>query len=95
MSEERKPARAHKVVIEQRERFSVTGVTDVVSFDEECVVCDTEMGVLVFKGSGMKVNNLNVGSGELSVDGAVDSISYETGRAGGKGKQSMFGRIFK
>ncbi len=64
MSDESKPLSGHKVTIERRERFSVTGVTDVVSFDEDCVVCDTEMGMLVFKGANLKVNNLNVNIGD-------------------------------
>ncbi|MDR1705557.1 MAG: sporulation protein YabP [Clostridiales bacterium] len=95
MPEERKPFGDHRVSLENRERLSVTGVTDVISFDEECVVCETGMGVLVFKGSGMKVSSLNVGSGELSLVGSVDSMAYESGRDGRKTKQSMFGKIFK
>ncbi len=94
MPEERKPFGTHKVTLENRERLTVTGVTDVVSFDEECVVCETGMGMLVFKGGGMKVSSLSVGSGDLTITGSVDSMVYETGLSR-KTKGSMFGKIFK
>lgn len=97
MTDDRKSTLKHKILIEQREKLSVTGVTDVISFDEECVVAETDFGVIIFKGVNLHVNNLNVDSGELSLDGEIDSVNYEdTARAGsGKGRKSFFGKIFK
>lgn len=96
MTEEKKSALKHKILIEQREKLSVTGVTDVISFDEDCVVCESEQGVIVFKGVNLHVNNLNVDSGELNIEGEIDSVTYEdTVRGDRKGKNSFFGKIFK
>lgn len=98
MSEEKRPVTNHKILLEQREKITVTGVTDVISFDEECVICETEMGVVVMKGGGLRVSRLNVDSGDLNIEGEIDSLSYEDARRGGgerKPKSSMFSKIFK
>ena len=59
MGEEKRNGR-HLVTMENRERLSVTGVNDVLSFDEESIVADTDMGVLVLKGVDLHVNKLNL-----------------------------------
>ena len=95
MPEERRPAR-HKMIIEQRENVSISGVTDVISFDEEQVICDTDLGVLILRGENLHVNNLNLDSGSLEIFGQIVGISYEDqGQGQIKGKQSFFGKIFK
>ena len=40
----------HTLVIEDRKRLSVSGVTDVESFDEETVALATELGELIIHG---------------------------------------------
>lgn len=96
MIDEKRTALKHKILVEQREKVSVSGVTDVISFDEDCVVAETELGVIIFRGVNLHINNLNVDSGELSLTGGIDSISYEDASRGpGKGRQSFLGRIFK
>lgn len=98
MPEERKPAK-HKLVVNQRESVAITGVLDVISFDEEQVVCETDMGVLILRGVGLHVNNLNLESGLLDIFGEVIGITYEdhaqAHAQGGRGKTSFLGRIFK
>ncbi|MCL1878382.1 MAG: sporulation protein YabP [Defluviitaleaceae bacterium] len=88
----RAPSR-HSITIEKRESVSVLGVTDVISFDEESVIGETELGVLVIRGVNLHVNRINLESGELSVSGEIDGIAYENSAAG-KGK-SFMGRLFR
>ena len=99
MPEEKKPITAkHKLVIEQRESVAITGVVDVISFDEEQVICETELGVLILRGNALHVSNLNLDSGHLDIFGEISSINYEEQRAqgtGGRSKSSFFGKIFK
>jgi len=95
MGEERRNTSKHKVIMEKRERVLVTGVLDVMSFDEESVVTDTEMGVLIIRGSGLHVNGLNLEKGELEVDGEVESLVYEEEHVLSKNKSNLFGKIFK
>lgn len=95
MAEDRKVPSKHRVIIEQRGACSVTGVLDVISFDEECVVADTESGIIVIKGVDLHVSNLNLDNGGLDVEGELDSITYEEQGAFGKNKSSFLGKIFK
>lgn len=94
MSEEKKSFK-HTVVMDNREEMSMTGITDVISFDEEMIAADTEMGVIVIKGQNLHVNRLNLEKGELEIDGDVISIVYEDSNTYGKPGGSFFGKIFK
>ena len=73
----RGPEMPHNVIIESRERLSVSGVEDVESFDEGTIVIYTTKGPLVLKGSDMHIGRLSLDNGELSVEGSIDSLTYE------------------
>lgn len=85
----------HSVKLEQRENIFITGVNDVISFNEDMIVIDTKMDVLVIGGQNLHVNKLNLDDGELSVDGEINSLSYENDANTGKNKSSFFSKIFK
>lgn len=95
MPEERRNTSKHKVIIEKRERVFITGVIDVMSFDEESIVTETEMGTLIIRGVGLHVNALNLEKGELEVDGEIENTTYEDESPLSKNKGSLFGKIFK
>lgn len=91
--DETKTAR-HTMILEQREKLSLTGVLDVISFDEDVVVAETELGILILKGINLHVSKLNLEKGDLDVDGEINSIVYEEkGRVGER--NSFFGKIFR
>ena len=95
MSDDRRAASRHTVILDRRENISVTGVLDVISFDEEAVVAETELGVLVLRGAQMHVNRLNLESGELAIEGEILSLNYEEASGFVKGKSSLIGKLFK
>jgi len=95
MPDDKKAGVKHSVTLERRESISVTGVLDVISFDEESIIVDTELGILILKGTSMHVNKLNLDLGELEVDGEIVSLNYEEGHSYGKGKPMFLGRLFK
>ena len=66
----------HNIILKDRTSLTVTGVTDVDSFDETEIVAYTDMGEITIKGSGLKINSLSTETGELSVDGTVQSLAY-------------------
>ena len=89
----RSPSR-HSLQVDRRENVTVTGLLDVISFDEESVIGETEMGVIIIKGGNLHVSRINLDSGELIVSGEIDGISYEN--AGGPAKaKSLLGRMFR
>ena len=91
--EEKKTARApHNIILQERRSMTVTGVTDVDSFDEEMVVVYTELGELTVRGSGLHINKIDVEAGELSLEGQIDSLSYADQPAARGG---FFARMFR
>ena len=70
----------HKVVLDGRSRLSVTGVTDVLSFDEGAVLLRTEMGILTVQGRDLRLKTLSPEGGQVSVEGNVASLVYEEPR---------------
>lgn len=70
------------LTLDRRARADVTGVTDVVSFDESEVVLHTHGGRLILSGSGLHVSSLQLESGRLTVEGTLDAAAYEGAPAG-------------
>jgi len=97
MADEKKGVSRHSVTIDRRNTISVTGVLDVISFDEETIIAETEMNVLIIRGTNLHVNRLHLDSGELSVDGDIASVVYDDSAVGGfsKAKTSLISRLFK
>jgi len=67
----------HKLTLDSRSRLTMTGVTEVESFDEEMVVLHTTRGTLVIRGQGLHLQLLSLDGGQVHVDGTVDSMNYE------------------
>ena len=86
--------RQHKLILQNRGKGNITGICDVVSFDENAVVLDTDMGLLTIKGKELHVSRLTVEKGELEVDGQVDSLAYSSNEAYRKAGQSILTRLF-
>lgn len=66
----------HDIKLEGRKRLELTGVCEVINFNEENVILETSMGGLIIRGSNMKVNVLNVENGDMSIDGFINSLAY-------------------
>lgn len=76
MAEEKMLSRSHRVVMESRRTLTITGVTDIDSFDEQTVAVFTDVGELVVRGSSLHIGKIDVDSGELALDGEIDSLEY-------------------
>ena len=46
----------HNVILEGRKNLTISGVTDVDSFDERCISLYTQLGELVIKGRELHIN---------------------------------------
>ena len=67
---------SHKLILDNRKEASVTGVKDVISFDEKEILLQTADGKLQIRGSGRHVKGLNLEKGEATLAGHVDSLVY-------------------
>ena len=81
------------IIVENRRRITVSGVVDVISFDEESVILDTTLGAIVLKGEEFKINKLNIEAGEFMVEGNLLSIAYDDNIS--KEKVGFMARLFK
>lgn len=74
--EEKQLSGAHRILIIGRKNGTVSGVSDVQSFDENEIVMDTDMGMLTIRGKGLHISKLNLEKGEAELEGQVDSLVY-------------------
>lgn len=88
-------SRPHKVVLQNRNSGSITGISDVVSFDENSIVLDTDMGLLTIKGKDMHVSRLTLEKGEVDIEGNMESFQYSSNEALRKSGESLLSRLFK
>ena len=73
----------HKLQLVERQQLTMTGVTEVVSFDDTTVVLQTSLGTLVVQGQELQLKNLSLEDGQVSVSGTVSALIYEEPRQGG------------
>lgn len=93
--EEKLDARPHKLELLNREKGSVTGIQDVVSFDENQMILDTNMGLLTVRGKALHVSRLTLEKGEVDIEGEFESFSYFCNESHRKSQESFFGRLFR
>ena len=93
--EEQRIAKAHKLVVNNRKTSTVTGVLDVLSFDLNEILLETEQGMLMVKGTDLHVNRLTVEKGEVDLSGNIDSIAYSDVHAEQKQGENLFARLFR
>lgn len=93
--EERQVAKAHKLVVNNRKTSMVTGVLDVLSFDLNEILLETEQGMLMVKGTDLHVNRLSVEKGEVDLSGNIDSIAYSSVNQVSRKNENFFANLFK
>lgn len=64
------------IVLENREKLNITGVLDVLSFDDQIVILETELGLLTVKGENIRINKLSLDSSEVTIDGEIYQLAY-------------------
>jgi len=82
----------HTLTIDGRTRATVTGVTDVDSFNDQMIVMNTSSGAMTVIGTQLHISRLNLEDGQLIVEGQIDALEYDE-RTRGKG--GGLSRLFK
>ncbi len=93
--EERTVQKNHKLVINNRKTSMVTGVVDVLSFDLNEILLETEQGMMMVKGSDLHVNRLSVEKGEVDLAGNIDSVAYSDVQGHGKQQEKLLSKLFR
>ncbi len=93
-SENRLEEPRSNIILENRKKLTLTGVEEVISFDDEKILLNTKLGFLTIKGSELKMNKLDVQNGDVIIVGNVASIVYSSKEIK-KEKESIISKLFK
>lgn len=83
----------HNVILEGRKNLTISGVTDVDSFDERCISLYTQLGELVIKGRELHINSMSVETGDMTIDGDIWALNY--GDKDKKSSATFLGKLFR
>ena len=82
------------LILENRGKLSVSGVNDVLSFDDQVVIVDTELGLLTVKGENIKINKLSLDTAEVIIEGEISNLTYSQNKQD-KSSGTLLSKIFK
>jgi sporulation protein YabP len=86
----------HSLSLANRQRMELTGVTNVITFDEQEIILSTTLGYLAIIGEELHINALNLDDGKVAIQGSVNNIGYKPQGTDFKAKgKNMLGRLFK
>ena len=81
------------ISLKKRAELSISGVTDIISSDENIICLNTTDGLLIIDGIGLRIISMNISGGDISVLGKIDSLTYSERNQ--KRKNGFFERMFK
>ena len=82
------------LILENRNKLSISGVKDVLSFDDQVVIMETELGLLTVKGDNLKITKLSIDTSEVIVEGEINTLSYSD-HSKKEQEGGLFSKIFK
>ncbi len=82
------------LILENRRKLSISGVLDVLSFDDQIVILETDLGMLTIKGEDLRINKLSIDTTEVVIEGNINNLSYSD-KQDKKTSGSFIGKIFK
>lgn len=85
-------AQNHILHMENRQKLDITGVVKVINFNEEQINLNTVMGNMTIKGKNIKINKINVDTGDMSIEGEFNSIVYSSKTSSG---ENILKKLFK
>ena len=94
--DERKPISTgviQNLILENRGKLSISGVNDVLSFDDQVVMVETELGLLTVKGENIRINKLSIDTSEVIIEGDISYLAYSDKELE-KTKGSLISKIF-
>ena len=82
------------LILENRGKLSISGVNDVLSFDDQVVMVETELGLLTVKGENIRINKLSIDTSEVIIEGDISYLAYSD-KDVEKNKGNLISKIFK
>ncbi len=85
----------HNIILENKGKLSVSGVTEVDTFDENKIVLFIPDDTLIVDGEDLHIHKFDISSGELLIEGEIYSLTYTGTANGGKGSKGFFKKMLK
>ena len=82
------------IVLENRKKLNISGVLDVLSFDDQIVIVETELGMLTVKGEDLRINKLSIDTSEVIVEGEIYNLGYSE-KEYSKKEAGFIGKLFR
>ena len=92
---EKSTPKSHHFTCKARQETEITGVTDVISFDEQSIALDTVCGNMNVDGDALHIQILNLDEGLVSVSGRIDAITYFDSMSPKESKKGFLGRLLR
>ena len=83
------------LILENRGKLSISGVIDVLSFDDQVVMVETELGLLTVKGENIRINKLSIDTSEVIVEGDISYLAYSDKEIDKNQGGGLLTKIFK
>ncbi len=82
------------LLLENRKKLTINGVVEVINFNENQILLNTDVGMMIIKGQQLKMNKLDVQNGDVVISGKIDAFVYTSGISKVK-KDSIISRLFR
>lgn len=93
--EDNKQVRKHQLSLNDRKEAKLTGIRDVRSFDDHEIILETDLGILMIRGTELHMGRLTLEKGEVDITGRVDNLIYSELKGYTKSGESLLKRLFK
>ena len=83
------------LILGNRGKLSISGVIDVLSFDDQVVIIETELGLLTVKGENIRINKLSIDTSEVIIEGDISYLAYSDKESDKNKGGNILNKIFK
>ncbi len=81
----------HNIIIEERKKVNLSGVKEVVSFEDETIVLLTTKGRMIIKGENLHIIQFDTKTNDLIAEGKVNAVAYQSQ----EGKNGLLSKLFR
>ena len=85
-----KQTKLQNVILENREKITISGINEVKNFDEDVINLSTQLGELTIKGENLHITKMDVDSGDIMISGNIFGLVYNDSV-----KSSFWSKVFK
>ena len=85
---------SHELKLIDRREISLSGIKKITSFDSEEFLLESNMGVILIKGSNLEIMKLDTHDGNVKIKGKINGFNYLEKKEKNK-EESLISKLFK